>query len=275
MRKICALFRVDPTDADVVDEYSACNRYFETTKYISTVPSNSLVIGRYSVLPFYQDVQNELALRNCALINTYSQHKFAADFEYYSLVDKYTFPTYFSNFGTLPEGQYVVKGRTNSRKHRWKSHMFASTRSELMERLNTLADDQWIFDQGLVVRKYVPLYQVGEGINGLPITAEYRFFFYKTTMLCYGYYWSSHPEYKAQVDALFTTPFQTLRPEIKTFANDVAKEISPKIPFFVLDIALTDTKAPILVEVNDGQMSGLSSCDPKILYNAMLSYVSY
>jgi hypothetical protein len=42
-----------------------------------------LVIGRYSVLPFYREVEADLAVNGCKLINSFAQHCWIANFEYY------------------------------------------------------------------------------------------------------------------------------------------------------------------------------------------------
>src|SRR5271165_2729068 len=49
------------------------NRAFVTPK--------SLVIGRYSVLPFYKELEEDLAFAGSRLINSFHEHCFAAQME--------------------------------------------------------------------------------------------------------------------------------------------------------------------------------------------------
>ena len=48
-----------------------------------TACRNCLVIGRYSVLPFYREIEADLAVNGCKLINSHAQHCRIANFEYY------------------------------------------------------------------------------------------------------------------------------------------------------------------------------------------------
>jgi len=52
------------------DELIHIKKYFNCTNSRTNIPNNSLVIGRYSVLPFYKELENDLANRKCKLINT-------------------------------------------------------------------------------------------------------------------------------------------------------------------------------------------------------------
>jgi len=249
---ITILFR---KNSETDNEFKICSSFFNTKEYRSLISPSSLVIGRYSVLPFYQELENELNLNNSKLINTYNQHKYIANIcNYYEDLKNFTPKTY-SEWGDLPEGQYIVKGKTNSRKHNWNTHMFASNKKELINVISKLYDDSFIWEQGLVVREYVPLEKLDEGINGLPISNEWRFFYYKETMLCYGFYWSNFPDIKINIDK-----------DMILFANKISKIVSVNANFFVLDIAKKENGDYILIEVNDGQMSGLSNCVPEDLY---------
>ena len=49
---------------------------------------------------------------------------------------------------------YILKGKTNSRKKLWKTHMFAETKDEMIKVLGNLMDDTFIGDQGVVFRQY-------------------------------------------------------------------------------------------------------------------------
>jgi len=253
----CVLFRknVDDFNNDQDDEFFDSFSFFKTVEYRTLISTNSLVIGRYSVLPFYKELEKELNIRNSFLINNYLQHRYIADItNYYEDLKEFTPKTY-TEWGSLPEGKYIVKGKTNSRKHNWNTHMFAKDKKSLLEIINRLYDDSFIWNQGLVVREYVPLEKLDEGINGVPISNEWRFFYYKENMLCNGYYWANFPDLNVKLDY-----------EMIKFSEKIAKIVAKKANFFVLDIAKKVDNGYILIEVNDGQMSGLSNCKSKELY---------
>ena len=112
------------------------------TQQRGAVPADSLVIGRYSVLPYYRELEEDLKLVNSHLINSYRQHRWIADFDYYETVKEYTFETWFdSQYLPKDDTQYVVKGRTNSRKGYWNTKMFAKDRRTAIALSSELLED--------------------------------------------------------------------------------------------------------------------------------------
>lgn len=93
-------------------------------------------------------------------------------------------------------------------------------------------------------------------MNDLPFTNEWRFFFYGSRLLTYGYYWSNANDIKAAEMTMSGI----------NFAKNCAHTLSKRCKFFVVDIAERAEGGWILIEVNYGQMSGLSECDPNVLY---------
>jgi len=113
--------------------------------------------------------------------------------------------------------------------------------------------------QDIYIRRFVPFRSFGTGIGGMPITEEYRFFFFKTTELASGFYWSEHYEL-AEQNGLSSD----LVP--RDWLQEMAATVADHVSFFVIDVARTETGRWIVVELNDAQMSGLSMCDPNQLY---------
>lgn len=250
------LFRKDLSSED---EFEIAKQYFTTVEYRTDIPHNSLVICRYSALPYYNELEHDIKNIGSTLINSYSEHNWISDFTYYEDLKEYTPRSWFE--WEFPycnhEGPFVLKGRTNSRKQQWSTHMFAKTKFEAIQVASHLANDPLIGPQGIIYREYVPLKKISESlISGLPFTNEWRFFYYKQNLLAYDYYWSTSD---TREGANMTT-------QGIDFANKVANIASQHTNFFVLDIAETEKGDWILIEVNDGQMSGLSEIDPKNLY---------
>lgn len=253
------LFRAD---LDAEDEAATCAEYLPTVNFRTDVPNNSLVVGRYSCLPFYRELEQELASKQSKLINSYQQHQWIANLidwgGQFGVLEGLT-PKTWTDWSALPKGKsFVVKGRTNSRKQRWNTHMFAATRADVPVVAGRLLDDTLISEQGLVIREYVPLKKLGEGLNGLPVTNEWRLFFLKNQLLAKGFYWSrSHPELE---------PLAGFSSAAENLALEAADLVSQHTNFFVLDLAETKAGDWIVIEVNDGQQSGLCGVDAAELY---------
>lgn len=64
------------------EERDVASQYFELTN--SRVKLNDrLVIGRFSTLPFYHELQNDLNLQDSVLINSTLEHQYISNFDYY------------------------------------------------------------------------------------------------------------------------------------------------------------------------------------------------
>jgi hypothetical protein len=265
MKSPIVLFR---ESSETLDEFNIVQESsFNATNRILKIPSNSLVIGRYSVLPFYKELEEELKITGSELINSYEQHRYIADIEnWYNDLKGYTPQTWFDWYD-LPEGSYVVKGRTNSRKFQWNRQMFCKTKDNLRNIIDSLMDDSLIRDQGLCVRKYVPLKKFDEGINGLPITNEWRAFCYQNRFVSIGYYWSNFSECKPY-------EWKNLPNKAAYLIQDVMNIVSKNTNFYVVDIAETESGDWIVIELNDGQMSGLSDINPTELYSNLFKIIS-
>lgn len=256
---------------ELEEELAIAQKYFSVVESRVNIP-NSLVIARYSALPFYNELERDLKLQNSRLINSYLDHQYIANFDYYhdlneSPVGKdsngktlFLTPESCFELSKIPEWDngYVVKGRTNSRKHQWNGKMFVKTRKEAIElALELEQNDPLVREQGFVVRKFEPLKVFEYGINGLPFSNEWRCFFYKEQLLSIGYYWTVAQNIPTK---------ESLPPEAYAIAQKAASILSQRVDFFVVDIAETADGRWIVIEVNDGQMSGLSDNNPETLY---------
>jgi len=223
------------------------------------------VVGRFSVLPFYREQERDLNRMVASLINTSTQHEYVAYVgQWYPDLIGLTPKTYFpGEWQSLPENKsFVVKGQTNSKKFLWSTHMFAQARHNVQDVVGRLLDDSMIGEQGLVVREYAPLMQFMVGMNGLPITHEYRFFVCNSRILSGGFYWSSHVEDLKQA-GLRIPPVSDVPDWI---LDNAIAAIGDKCAFYAIDIARCEDGSWTVIELNDGQMSGLSENDPVTLY---------
>ena len=145
--------------------------------------------------------------------------------------------------------------------------MFAKTRADVVPVMCRLLDDTFIGQQSIYVREYEPLQNLGMGVAGLPITNEWRFFILDGEILAEGFYWSEHVDYifeehDINVGDLFLGAETFVRDEIIPIVKD-------NIRFWVVDIGRHQDGRWRVIELNDGQMSGLSCVDPDELYKNM------
>ncbi len=219
---------------------------------------NRLVIGRYSVLPFYREVEADLRVNGCPLVNSLAQHSWIANFEYYKQLKDVTPESWDDGNIHLCDhrGPFVVKGKMTSKKRQWQTHMLAKTKKQALAIGRELRHDTWIGDQDILYRRYVPLRTFGFGKNGLPYTNEWRFFYLGKQRLSYGYYWSISD----------CVHLAEMTPEGLALADKVATIASRHKAFYALDIAETEDGRWILVEINEGQMANLCENDPEEFY---------
>jgi hypothetical protein len=242
---------------EIQEEIHPASTHFRTL-FNRTRCKDRLVIGRYSVLPHYQEVVEDLSFNNCRLINSYQQHRWIANFEYYQELRRLTPTSWTADEMVMSDytGPFVVKGRTNSRKMQWSTHMFAPDRSTAHRIAAELLTDPIISEQDIIYRQYVPLKTYEIGIGGIPFANEWRFFYLGEKRLSYGYYWSIADD--------ITTP--EIGEEGLDLADAVAKIAAQHVNFFVVDVAEKVDGGWIMIELNDGQMSGLSENKPEVLY---------
>jgi hypothetical protein len=250
------------------EELVAAKKHFRCIENRSKVRKGDLVVGRYSVLPWYNELYQDIQNEGGQLINEPRQHHWIADMDWAfdGTLDEITFPTWRSMVEVpRDQGPFVLKGKTNSKKQQWATHMFARNWDEAQEVESKLMQDGLIGDQGVVIRKFVPLVTYFEAIGGMPITKEFRVFVYKNRVLSIGYYWHAF-----EGDFAFhvaTVPSDTEVPE--GFLSEVLYRIDkfgPAPSFYVVDVAQAQDGRWWVVELNDAQMSGLSANDPETLY---------
>lgn len=241
------------------EELEAASPHFYCTNRRPDIQKGDLVIGRYSMLPFYAEQAKDIDYVGAKVINNYNQHLYVADLGNYIIdLDKLT-PRTWRALEDLPEvGPFVVKGETNSRKSHWKRDMFAENKTEAIMIANRLSDDSLLGQQKLYIRQYVPLVKYLDGVNGMPVTKEFRFFVAYGHLLTGAFYWQNY------IDDIGFTPASEEVP--REFLQDVIERVGDQSNFYTVDVAQTQAGDWIVIELNEGQQSGISCNDPSILY---------
>jgi hypothetical protein len=209
--------------------------------------------------PFYPDQEKDIEYVGAKLINTYSQHLYIADLgNYVADLGNLTPRTWNSPLDLPDNCSFVVKGETNSRKNNWSHDMFAKDKATAIDICNRLGNDSLIGNQKIYFREYIPLVKLMDGVNGMPVTIEYRFFVAYGTILCGGFYWQNYiNDIPVSVDHN-QVPFD--------FLGQVMKKVGNKSNFYVIDVARTQSGEWIVIELNEGQQAGLSAISSHDLY---------
>ncbi len=256
-------------ELDVDKEAKEASQYFTIYQNRTAIPPGSIVIGRYSVLPYYSEVATDLAYTGSRLINSYREHSFIADIsQWYPCLEELTPKTWFSvdEIPSYEEGPFVIKGRVNSRKHSWNKRMFAQTKADIGRVIASLMDDSYIVDQGIAIRKYEPFDIILRGCNDLPITYEFRCFVIKGVCFATGFYWVSHLLEVCKALNGFI-PWE-LTPGADKCLLRAIELIGDQAEFYSVDIAQRGNVWRV-VEINDGQMSGLPNITKDKFYREL------
>lgn len=208
----------------------------------------------------YLSLYNDLLSKNYKLINTVEQYRnchylpdsltfiegktprtvfqtFDGDRSIEQLIEKATL------FGQAP---VILKDFVKSEKHHWETACFVKDASDTeqlrqtIHRLLELRGNQ--LNEGLVIREFIELNDLTHhSKSGMPLTEEYRLFFYNKKLVGIYDYWEEG-EYKAS------------KPDTKAF-EEIARQIDSH--FFSMDIARQKNDKLIIIELGDGQVAGL------------------
>jgi len=243
------------------DEFEAAARYFDVTTSRCSC-RRTLVIPRYSALPHYVDLVLDLEFNCNEYPSSPDAFRWIADFGYYDQLKEFTFQTWTPDdfYRCTHPGPFVVKGRTNSKKYNWDTHMFARTKQDAVRIGCMLSEDSLLASQSILYRKYEPLVTHEVGLNGLPFTNEYRLFYDQGEYLAGGFYWSESD----RADSRGEVPA-----EAREFADQVAAVAKCHAHSFVIDVAEKAAGGWIMVEMNTFEQSGLSCIDPDAFYSAL------
>lgn len=162
-------------------------------------------------------------------------------------------------FGQKP---VIVKDYVKSEKHHWKTACFVEDVSDgdnLTKTINNLLNLRGShLNEGIVVREFIELNDLSiHSKSKMPLAEEYRLFFCFKKLLAIYNYWEEG-EYSFAIPD--TTEFE---------------QLAEKIPsnFFSMDIARRKDGELIIIELGDGQVSGLPETSNKNEFYGQLKKV--
>ncbi len=155
------------------------------------------------------------------------------------------------------EGSFIIKDYVKSRKHEWYDACYIPKIEEKDNSKKII--DNFVARQaeglvgGLVLRKFVELKHIGfHDQSGMPISEEYRVFVYAGRVLAIDNYWTD----KHNVD---------LSSEEYDWLDSIAAKMRSN--FMTIDLARKSDGQLIIMELGDGQVSGLQQIIPQDFYS--------
>lgn len=216
----------------------------------------------------YKQFYEALSENRCILVNSPKQYRFCHTLPgWYDVLSDRTPKSRWTEelsdaaimailheFGDRP---VIIKDYVKSRKHEWLEACFipdASDTKHAMQVIHNFLERQGEdFVGGLVIREFVKLKEAGlHPKSGMPISEEYRAFFLDGKQVCIIDYWNGT---------------SAVSPEITAFADYVAQKVNSN--FFTVDVARTADDKLIVMEIGDGQVSGLQDFSEMEFYRKL------
>nr|WP_314100070.1 ATP-grasp domain-containing protein [uncultured Lachnoanaerobaculum sp.] len=156
------------------------------------------------------------------------------------------------------EGAFIIKDYVKSRKHEWYDACFIKDirDKENTERvINNFINRQGSnLEGGVVLRKFESLKSIGNHKDSsMPISEEYRIFVFKGEVLIADNYWNDSGELNITEDEY-------------TLIESIISKIESS--FITIDLARKTDGNLIIMEMGDGQVSGLQQMDEYEFYGA-------
>lgn len=238
---------------------------------VSGLKEGTTVFTRFRSIPYGELLQQEVAQMGYNLVNSWAQYNYIADVHAWKNDLKGLTPDVFTedDIPSLPEGEWFVKGETNSDKENWNSSCYAADLESLNTVVSNLHNHPVVGNQKLVIRPFIHYRKLGVMENGQPICNEWRVFVLNGQVVGVGFYWA------ARLNQIAVAPSSPVNNPvfIKTL-NEAISRVGNKASYVVFDFAERVDGTWDVIELNDGNMSGLCDVDPVSLWqNIANSYV--
>lgn len=222
------------------------------------------VLLRIGAIEDYRDVEIIIKDLGMELLVSEEEHLRCSTIEkWYPLIKRKTpFTIVYEKLPSLEEllrdftfPVFIKGNRQTSHHSKSKCIIESPEQYELLRR--TWENDLILSWQKPVIREYIPLQVIDSDSfpNMVPISMEFRFFYFEGEFMAYGPYWTLGSHYSMPEDELEEVLLLT-----KWAANQV------DAPFVAIDVAMTAEGDWIIIEVNDGQESGFAGVNPIVLW---------
>lgn len=264
MRRVF-LYRSFEAEGLSVELDAAQNAGFVLVTDRDEIRAGDVVLPRF--YPFYNYLADELSERGAVLLNV--QHDWVSDIrEWFPVLGSLTPMTWNSVDEVIAsgyDGSFFVKGIDKSMKVDFERFCFARDLESLPVTIANLVEALPV-EQPIVIRAFERLASYGVSpVSGMPISHEFRCFVYNGVLLTSGFYWDAVRR-QGDIDVVYPDPPMT-------FIEAAIAAVGDRVSFYSLDVALTERGEWIVIEVNDGVLSGLSANDPVMLYSQLAALI--
>ena len=213
----------------------------------------------------YAGIESTLREMGMRLLVSEEEHLRCSSIEHwYPLLKEYT--PFTKIYEELPDPERLredfsfpvfIKGNRQTNRHKRAQCIIGDVgRYEALR--NEWKKDGILFWQKPAVREYIPL-QVIDEISMpemVPISHEFRFFYFRGKCMAYGPYWYMARPYGLSDDDLS---------RVLNLTDRAAEKLNVQFP--AIDVAKTAAGEWIIIEVNDAQESGFAGVNPFTLWN--------
>lgn len=228
-------------------------------------PVPGIWIGFIPALERYTAIYDAAAKKGIKLINTPHQHQIAMEFDqFYPHLEGLTPKSIILNSpDDLPRIEaelgypVFVKGSVKSNKDKGWGAVTAQNRDELKQRIETILLNAHRSRGKAIIRQIVPIRHTRMAPDGFPVGREYRIFLYKTKVLAYSFYWDEFSDSEPLNQADKETMLQ--------IAIEAACRVD--VSYISVDTGQLESGEWIVIEIGDGQFSGLSHIPPLELWS--------
>lgn len=244
------------------DDLTSEDRFSEATKQIQRLEQMANVIYRGWMLTpkQYFVLYNDLLSKNFKLVNTPAEYQNCHYLpDSLRFIEKRTPRTVFEKFDhensmnillekakIFGHNPVILKDYVKSEKHDWETACFvpdASNSVKLKASIAKLLELRGNYlNEGIVIREFIALNDLTfHSKSGMPLTEEYRLFFYNKKLIDIYDYWEEGV-------------YELSKPDTSEF-EEIAQQIESN--FFSMDIARQKNGELIIIELGDGQVAGL------------------
>jgi hypothetical protein len=257
------------------DDFAISNDINSAIKRIKATDQATLTIYRGWMLTpnQYDELYQALLSKNYRLINTTSEYQNCHYLpDSLKFIENKTARTIFEKFSDdesvkkliektkiFKDNPVIIKDFVKSEKHDWHTACFvpiASDTENLRQIINNfIALRGKYLNEGIVIREFLNLNNLtNHSKSGMPIKEEYRLFFFDKKLLGMFEYWEEGH-------------YLLSKPDTKEF-EQIAQGVESN--FFTMDIARKTNGELVIIELGDGQVSGLpNKVDKKEFYQRL------
>lgn len=280
------IFCADPLNMKIVDEaYGSEYRKAKKLFPCALFSYEDMEIGRLSVCgdiegetlyrgwmmrpEFYRCFYEKLAARGISLVNTPEEYeRYHLLPGWYSDFKEVTPDTIWTDTPNVDEamalvagasGPFIVKDYVKSRKHQWNDAFYISRIEDAAEARRVISN--FVVRQGtdlvggIVLRRYEKFRIVDRHEkSGMPIAEEYRCFVFKGRKVSINGYWNGQGD-------------NILSEEEMAWLNSMIARVRSN--FVSVDLARKESGELMIVELGDGQVSGLQQLDAGRFYRRL------